>query len=677
MTEKRFLSEEVVEAVAGQKIQYPVEIALIDHYNNTVLTDNSSKGALKNLNGSISGQTEVEAKKGILTFNDFTLFATPKQSISIEAHSNLIGAPAETNPSLSIAVHLRECQKGEYNTGNECKVCENRTYSLSPDQACSDCPSEAYCLGNWTMFPKPGYWRAFNYTDKFYECPNPDACLGSPDYSNYLGKCSEGYRGHMCQACEIGYFRTFENTCTACPSPTLNILRLVGMIIFIGGYNIFLVKTTLDAAYEPEALSAIYMKIFTNYTQLAYLTTQFKLKWPELVVELFSIQKTTASLPEQLFSVDCYLQDSGDSFENAVFIGAVIMSLLPLLLCVAAFLVWGVISLKKRSLEPMKKQLVATLIILFFTVHPTIINSLFSVFACTEIEGLGMWLIQDLEVECWDSTHTFYSMGVALPGIVVWGVATPAFIVWVMHKRRKYLHRLENKLRFGFVFNGYRMDRFYWEFLIMYREVVLIALAVFFSRVSVMIQTLMCLAMLALFCYFHVREKPFIESHLNDMETRSLITATVTVYFGLYYFSEDLDDISEFILFMVICLSNAWFLVYWLWYFLKAELISLVNKFPSIKQRVFKSDGFDSEMYTDNSYRRGKITVDGVTLYTMLSRETPEEDPLPGIYTMLDLYREAFKYIDDEPEDFKEQEIEEEDKYPEEECIEALQITDL
>jgi len=211
----------------------------------------------------------------------------------------------------------------------------------------------------------------------------------------------------------------------------------------------------------------------------------------------------------------------------------------------------------------------------------------------------------------------------------------------------------------------------------MYREVVLIALSVFFSRVSVMIQTLTCLAVLSLFCYFHVREKPFIESHLNDMETRSLITATVTVYFGLYYFSEDLDDISEFILFMVICLSNAWFLVYWLWYFLKAELISLVNKFPSIKQRVFKSDGFDSEMYTDNSYRRGKITVDGVTLYTMLSRETPEEDPLPGIYTMLDLYREAFKYIDDEPEDFKEQEIEEEDKYPEEECIEALQITDL
>ena len=675
----------VIEAAPGQAVDSSLEVALIDHYGSIVTDDNSSKASMTGSNASVSGKTEIQAEKGVFTFNDFKLLGSTNQNVTISIYSSTIKTNQENtkndsaafSSALELTVYLRKCQKGEYDTGKECKVCGEDQYSLSPDKSCASCPPQARCLGNWTMFPKPGYWRAFNDTDKFYECPNPDACIGSPENSNYLGNCSEGYRGHMCQACERGYFKTFESTCTVCPNPTLNILRLIGMIAFMGGYNIFLVMTTLKAAYEPESLSSIYMKIFTNYTQLAYLTTKFKLRWPKVVLELFSIQKTTLSLPEQLFSVECYLQNSGDSFENAVLFKALIMSLLPLSLCVATLLVWGVISIKKGSSEPMKKQLVATLIILFFTVHPIIINSLFSVFSCREIEGLGMWLIQDLEVECWDSTHTLYSMGVALPGIIVWGVATPAFIVWIMQKRRKYLHRLENKLRFGFVFNGYRVDRFYWEFLIMYREVVLIALSVFFSRVSVMIQTLTCLAVLSLFCYFHVREKPFIESHLNDMETRSLITATVTVYFGLYYFSEDLDDISEFILFMVICLSNAWFLVYWLWYFLKAELISLVNKFPSIKQRVFKSDGFDSEMYTDNSYRRGKITVDGVTLYTMLSRETPEEDPLPGIYTMLDLYREAFKYIDDEPEDFKEQEIEEEDKYPEEECIEALQITDL
>ena len=687
---RRRLSEgpvvEYLKGVPGQKVEPPLQIALIDHYNNVVATDNSSKANLKGSNTTISGKTEVQAQNGVFVFDDFEILDSPNQNLTLEVYARSIEDTLSNskdttnlNPTVSVEVKLRDCQQGEYNAGNECQLCPEGKYSLSPDQPCTACPAQAYCLGNWTMFPRPGYWRPFKDNGAFYKCPNSEACLGSPDYSNYLGNCSEGYRGKMCQACQKGYFRTFENTCTACPDPTLNILRLIGMIVFMAAYNVFLVKTTLDSAYEPEAVSSIYMKIFTNYTQLTYLTTQFKLKWPKLVVELFSLQKATASLPEQLFSVDCYLQNSGDSFEDAVFIGAAVMSLLPILLSMAAAVVWGVISLKKRSCEPMKKELIATLIIVFFTVHPTIINSLFSLFSCTEIEGLGVWLVQDLEVECWDGTHTFYAMAVALPGIIVWGIATPAFIIRVMYKRKNYLSRIENKLRFGFVFNGYKVDKFYWEFVIMYREVAIICLAVFLSGVSVMIQSLMCFLMLMLFCYFHTREKPFIESHLNGMETRSVVTATITIYCGLYYFSEDLEEVSEFLLFLLICASNASFLTYWTWHFLKDKFVNFISKFPRFKMMFFKSDGFDGDMYVDNSYRKGKITVDGCTRYTLIKHKEPEEDPLPGIYTMLDLYREAFKHIDEGPEDSEEENHPEEEKQPEEESryVETLQVTDL
>jgi len=45
---------------------------------------------------------------------------------------------------------------------------------------------------------------------------------------------------------------------------------------------------------------------------------------------------------------------------------------------------------------------------------------------------------------------------------------------------------------------------------------------------------------------------------------------------------------------------------------------------------------------------------------------------------MLDLYREAFKYIDDEPDNFEEpNEPREESKSPKEECPETLEVTDL
>ena len=51
--------------------------------------------------------------------------------------------------------------------------------------------------------PDSGYWRSNEYTDKLWKCPNPDACIGSPDAPekiDYTGKCAEGYTGNMCHA---------------------------------------------------------------------------------------------------------------------------------------------------------------------------------------------------------------------------------------------------------------------------------------------------------------------------------------------------------------------------------------------------------------------------------------------------------------------------------------------
>ena len=50
------------------------------------------------------------------------------------------------------------------------------------------------------MVPDIGYWRSSKYSDKFWKCPNIDACLGSPeppDKIDYTGECREGYYGNM------------------------------------------------------------------------------------------------------------------------------------------------------------------------------------------------------------------------------------------------------------------------------------------------------------------------------------------------------------------------------------------------------------------------------------------------------------------------------------------------
>ena len=116
---------------------------------------------------------------------------------------------------IVVDVDMRECELGESTIGINCVVCDPEEYSLDPESnVCSECPSEAICYGNYTMVPRSGYWRTSLYTDNFHECPNPDACIGSPTPPNalsYTGDCAEGYVGNMCQACDSGYSRSARN----------------------------------------------------------------------------------------------------------------------------------------------------------------------------------------------------------------------------------------------------------------------------------------------------------------------------------------------------------------------------------------------------------------------------------------------------------------------------------
>jgi len=48
------------------------------------------------------------------------------------------------------------------------------------------------------------------------------------------------------------------------------------------------------------------------------------------------------------------------------------------------------------------------------------------------------------------------------------------------------------------------------------------------------------------------------------MEIRSILVATVTIYCGLYYLTNDLDEGAKIVLFIVMIITNLYFLIFWL-----------------------------------------------------------------------------------------------------------------
>jgi len=117
--------------------------------------------------------------------------------------------------------------------------------------------------------------------------------------------------------------------------------------------------------------------------------------------------------------------------------------------------------------------------ILFFLIHPYITKSAFSVFSCFDIDGEGQYLVNDLQIECWNNDHVFYILVLAVPSVIVWVLGVPTLVLYIISKRKEDLHKLNNRIKFGFIFNGFHKRTYFWEFVILYRKIIIICISVF------------------------------------------------------------------------------------------------------------------------------------------------------------------------------------------------------
>ena len=92
--------------------------------------------------------------------------------------------------------------------------------------------------------------------------------------------------------------------------------------------------------------------------------------------------------------------------------------------------------------------------------------------------------MSNLDIRCWHSEHSFYTVNVAVPGLILWGLFAPGFVLLFILKYRKNLQEKAMITRFGFLLLGYKSDLYYWEFIIIYRKIVIVLISVFLSTVS-------------------------------------------------------------------------------------------------------------------------------------------------------------------------------------------------
>ena len=594
-----------LELPPGQPAGVTLSATLTDHYNQKVLTDSSSSANLEAVgaSASVSGTSKATAVKGVVTFSDFTIYAEPQGNVSLKIVSNVIMDSPDSNSSsnsISLSVRMRNCLPGESTASHSCNLCGSRTYGFDPAKPCQNCPSNAQCLGTTQMYPDSGYWRAGLYVEKVWVCPRPSSCLGGDPFDNHsiswTGYCANGYTNNMCESCAWGYARSGRDQCGKCPGLDVNIVRIIFVIIAMVAYNAYQVWAALANATKPTAIHSIYLKILTNYLQLVFLVTEFRLNWPEPITGLFSAQENTGGVTEQLYSIDCFLSGNEDA-SKVYFQKMVFLTVLPACIAICIVFFWAIVTAKTGKLQYMRRELAASLVIAFFFIHPTLTKALFSMFSCTEINNGEYWLTIDLAIPCYDSEHYLYLFAVAIPAVVVWVFAVPLLCLLILIRNRRNLDELWLRLQYGFLISGYARKWYYWEFVITFRKIAVICCSVFFTN-SRAVQALTVQVILCAFLLLQLITGPYTLPELNSTEFQAILVANVTIYCGLYYLTDTLSTGSSWFFFVVIVVVNAAFLIYWVFGFLGFIVDKLALAVPWLGIN-FRPQAFERDPYIE------------------------------------------------------------------------------
>ena len=461
--------------------------------------------------------------------------------------------------------------------GDNCEMCQNGFYNLEAGQACSECLEGGICPGGDLIFAKPGYWRR-NNTDHIFKCFNEDACLG--DQNTTI--CSVGYEGNLCQVCSLGYTTEKENTCSKCLNKIENFSKIVGLLAIIFLFLIFQCYSTLKSAYEPESITSINLKILVSYSQLISIIMQFQLDWPEIVLNLFNVQNKVAFSIDQFISVDCFTSNLYNPFYAKVLAFAIIPFLLftlSLIFWLTKYLIW--------KTQNTKEKLIGTIIVQFFFFYPTLLKLNFQALYCTELDYNDKYLTVYMNLKCWEGSHLYFGLRVVMPSLIIFCIAIPLLIFVNICKNKMKLEDQEQKLKFGFFYNGFKSEFYYWEFIIIIRELLITIFFVFISNESIPIQALCTFIVILASLMLQLKLEPYSTKQLNFLELLSILVSAITIYSGILFLTKDINESGKFVLFGFMALSNIAFIIVWIYFSFSVKFTELVNKLK-VCWRIYK-----------------------------------------------------------------------------------------
>ena len=603
---------------SGPTSNYTYIFAVLDMYDQVVYDDDSSvlniyntefPGTLRTL---FANLLTLQATDGLYNYTGYsftyrvgetttaTFISSAVQTFDTIPISGLVMLP-----SVSVAITFRKCKLGEFKVPedynlNVCHDCEASFWQTVADSAESSCQacgdSTTICLGGDNVGPKPGYWRLNKTSDIVISCPIDGACLGNEISGSAVspvlsptGTCADGYQGNLCNNCIEGYGKSSDGNCTSCDTDHWHYI-LFGIMFIVQVYLLSQgVKETMELAEDfadsdtINTNTAVLLRILVNYFQLISVIGGIPIAWPNFMQNTVNVNSKLGSFTDQLLAIDCFVRGDANSVSKyLIFLKIAVVAFGPFFLIIVSYLFWALyFTYKKRPIRGNRdfiNKFVTTVVVICFNMQPVSIQTSFELFQCINLyreDSPLYFMIQDYDIKCWEGAHLKWTLGLGIPSLLLWIVIVPAFMFRILRKNKDRLREEKIAKKYAFLYIGYKKEKYFWEFVIMSRKILLIfgtVLGVIYSNDF----ELYFSVLLTIVAYvLQVWNNPYETKQLNLLESISLLSSEIVCFCALYF--KLINRRKELDIIMVIFgfVGNLFFCIAFLREFIKVKLKDL------------------------------------------------------------------------------------------------------
>lgn len=316
------------------------------------------------------------------------------------------------------------------------------------------------------------------------------------------------------------------------------------------------------------------------------------MRWPDAASSMLSAFDVTSSADQQLLAFQCWTSSKGASL--SAFRARVLAKLLaPLLVFCLAAAWWTVnyhthvgvhvqsIAARTRSrarlrmlgavAQPLRAQTAEqprlrrpsavmrgyarekwgahsingmwnTMLVFMFLVHTSVTKTVMQLFTCVVLGSTGQrFLAASMDENCDSTENAVWQVAVGLPAVVVYVLGVPlASIIWLVMNQAQ-LATWWMRERAGFLHNGYKENRYYWENVNMLRKAGLAVGTVMSAPMGITLQVSAVLVLTLLAYVAHVNSMPYKIRVLNQAEQVGLVVVMLTMAGGTLLASQQLS----------------------------------------------------------------------------------------------------------------------------------------